>query len=377
MTGPGSAEIATLLATALHDAIAAQLPEPAGTGPGATTLLFAAPGQPVDPVDFTRGNAVANRQAASLFVDQVPQPGAAFWPASYPFSTLYSDIVGSARPSSALPPDESALVSGRVSAARKLVENSRIGTVGGAATTYLPTDQEPASWWDAAAPHWSSLNTPDPVTPPPAPPNPPPSWEWKVKPRKPGGGGPGPEGPPIIVRPPEMSFAAVSGDDIQIGDDPAGKDVPPRDDLEAVPSTSTDIGVRLDYCYVTLRRGWLDPLWFRGPGWAVPGYPPRSIAAGDPTAGNQLLPATPVGFVVVKNVAITADWTAGDTQLAPEAIGYGPFHLAGATFVPVDGDAQAMATAGDGGARATLLIPGVQVLAWACEIPQPLPPAQP
>jgi hypothetical protein len=364
VTGPGPAEIARLLASTLHDAIAAELPAPVGTGPGATTVLFESPGRAVAPADFTKGNAVANRQAASLFVDRVPAPGTTFVEASYSFSSIYGELAGSAQPASTLTADEQAVVAKRVANARKLVENSKIGMVGGPAVSYLPTDQAPVTWWDAAGPQWSTLRTADSPPPPANPPITPPQLSWYMAAKR-------GEGPPIIPPPPEM-FAAIVDPPTTV----------PTEDSEAAaqpaPSTSTDISVQLDYCYVTLRRAWLDPLWFRGPGWAIPGYGPNSIAAGNPAADGQLLAATPVGFVAMKNVAISANWSAADMNLVPDAVSYGPFRVEGAGFTGSDTSANALAATGsDASTRATLQIPGTQIIAWACEIPQAMPPAQP
>lgn len=125
------------------------------------------------------------------------------------------------------------------------------------------------------------------------------------------------------------------------------------------PATGSGFSLELDYCWVTLDRVWLDQVLLSTPGWQVAGAAPGSYSAGDLDTPGQAVPAVPLGFAVVKDVTITANWSSADATARSAAAGLGPFLLAGSQFA-----------AGSG----TLRIPGMQIIAWMCEVPPVLPP---
>jgi hypothetical protein len=86
------------------------------------------------------------------------------------------------------------------------------------------------------------------------------------------------------------------------------------------------------------------------------------VSAADPAVPGQQIPAIPVAFVAVKDVVVRADWSGADAAALPGAAGLGPFVMAGAGFSAQSG---------------TLSIPGVQAIAYVCEVPRLLPPRPP
>jgi hypothetical protein len=131
------------------------------------------------------------------------------------------------------------------------------------------------------------------------------------------------------------------------------------EEAQPAPATGDGFSLELDYCWVGLDRIWLDQVLLGTLGWQVPGTAPGSFSAGDPDRPDQAVPVVPVGFVVVKDVVITANWSSQDGTERSSAAGLGPFLLAGSTFAAGTGE---------------LRIPGPQIIAWMCEVPPMLPP---
>ena len=127
------------------------------------------------------------------------------------------------------------------------------------------------------------------------------------------------------------------------------------------PATGDGFSLELDYCWVRLDRVWLDSVLLSTPGWQVPGYAPGAYSAGDLDAPAQAVPGIPIGFVVVKDVVITANWSSADADLRASSAALGPFLLADSEYVT---------------GSATLRIPGMQIIAWMVEVPPVLPPGE-
>lgn len=124
------------------------------------------------------------------------------------------------------------------------------------------------------------------------------------------------------------------------------------------PVTGSGFHLELDSLVVTLKRPWLNLDLLATAGWRVPGEAVGSYASGSLDAPGQLLPAIPVAAVVVRDVRISAHWSDDDRSSFASATCLGPFALA-STSVESD----------------TLTIDGMQVIAWVCTIPKPLPPS--
>jgi hypothetical protein len=409
-------DIARRLADELHSAVAARFDGLVNDAASSSTrLLFAAVGRAVDPQQLDQPTSAGTREATSTFVDCLPAPGTTFIPQAGTFSDAYESLVTFARPRDSLPEDVAATVTAQIAMARKRFDHARLGRLG-AAVQYVPTEQDPPRWFDAAGLHWTHLAVSDqsaPPTEPPAPDSPAPSWDFRVPDSAasldawvhalPGAA-------PVALEPVERRLLASrelrlvaaepasrafvpmepspralrGSPGLRLEPQPIGIDALPLqhrnlsagmrllsrpeilqrlvEETSPVPTTSSSFSLELDYVLVNLQRVWLQTGWLESDEWHIPGFEPGEVSAGNPVAAGQQLPAFPVGFIAVKNVLVRAEWSEADTANLASAAGIGPFGMVGGGF------------SADAG---TLAIPGVQAMAWLCQVPPKLPPDPP
>lgn len=135
--------------------------------------------------------------------------------------------------------------------------------------------------------------------------------------------------------------------------------------LQAVVDASTTQPVKsqgftlsFEYSIITFERPWWDEIFLNVPGWQVPGFARGELASGkasDPA--SQFVTLVTAGMVVVRNLRIQAAWQSADLAAAGAATSLGPFCIAGAQWNEQE-----------------LSRPGLQVIAWTCQIPPVLPP---
>ena len=65
----------------------------------------------------------------------------------------------------------------------------------------------------------------------------------------------------------------------------------------------------------------------------------------------------------IRKLTIEAQWSAEDLRVLPNSVSLGPFCLVAGTFIK------------GSGASGTITREGLQVIAWMCEVPPVLPPA--
>jgi hypothetical protein len=126
---------------------------------------------------------------------------------------------------------------------------------------------------------------------------------------------------------------------------------------------------------VRIFRPWLNDLIFKMNSWYTNMTKANGISIGKLTSNQLILPLIPTGFVVARNVAITADWSSDDKKHVEDAIatkasvGWGPFSVSGSYSNSTSSDYHQSTF--DGG---TLRIPGIQIIAWISEITPASPP---
>lgn len=116
--------------------------------------------------------------------------------------------------------------------------------------------------------------------------------------------------------------------------------------------------VSFDYTIVSFERPWWDEVFLNVPGWRAAGFSRGQLASGkasEPAA--QFITLLTCGMVVVRNLRIQAAWDSTDLAAAGSATSLGPFCIAGAQWNEQE-----------------LRRPGLQVIAWICQIPSVLPP---
>jgi len=126
---------------------------------------------------------------------------------------------------------------------------------------------------------------------------------------------------------------------------------------------------------VRVFRPWLNDLIFKLNNWYTNMTDVHGISTGELTSEKLILPLIPTGFVVARNVEITADWSSDDKKHVEDSIstkasvGWGPFSVSGSYSHSSSKDYHKSTF--DGG---TLKIPGIQIIAWVSEITPASPP---
>ena len=138
--------------------------------------------------------------------------------------------------------------------------------------------------------------------------------------------------------------------------------------VQEQPVAATQVSASFRYMRVGIQRPWLDSSLFHLPGWSIDGLPAGCISNGQAANNPGMLPLLPLSFIAVKDVTINGSWSDADKKTASTALAsdsvasFGPFTLHG----------------GAGGGSfdgSSLKIPGIQVIAWICQVTPKLPPA--
>lgn len=125
------------------------------------------------------------------------------------------------------------------------------------------------------------------------------------------------------------------------------------------PVTAAKITIGFDYCLVTAERDWLSDAFLASKGWYIPGMKAGDLSTGTVDNNTGLVPFVPIAMILVRNLNISGSWTAEDTAAISTAAAIGPFNLMDKTI-----DQRTSA----------LSCPGVQLLAWLCQVQPLLPP---
>ena len=126
---------------------------------------------------------------------------------------------------------------------------------------------------------------------------------------------------------------------------------------------------------VSIKRPWFNPLLFGMDSWFVSGVAKGGISNASVEDLQGLMPIVPTGFVVARNVKITADFSTADQEFISNSIstqasgGWGPFSVSG-SYSHSSSSSSYQATF-DGG---TLELPGLQLIAWINTIIPVSPP---
>jgi hypothetical protein len=130
-----------------------------------------------------------------------------------------------------------------------------------------------------------------------------------------------------------------------------------RRSVATTPVKTNSVQIAFKYMVVRVERPWLFQPFLRSRAWYVPGFQADDLS-GKPSGKGGRFGAIPIGFVLVKDLTITGNWSSGDLDQMNHAYAFGPFG--------VDGKA-----ALDG---ATLKSPGIQVVAWINQLMRNVPP---
>jgi hypothetical protein len=126
---------------------------------------------------------------------------------------------------------------------------------------------------------------------------------------------------------------------------------------------------------VSIKRPWFNPLLLTMNQWWLSGQKRGYISNANATDLQGVMPIVPTGFVVARNVKITADFSEQDKSFVSNAIstkasgGWGPFSVSG-SYSHSSSKSEFHAKF-DGG---TLELPGLQLIAWISSIMPISPP---
>jgi hypothetical protein len=126
------------------------------------------------------------------------------------------------------------------------------------------------------------------------------------------------------------------------------------------PVATSSMDISFEHCIVTLTRPWWPEVFLMVRNWFVPGYPRAAFSNAKGDGDPGLLPVLASGFVAIRNLKISTQWSGDDLTAMQKSASFGPFSLIGREF-----------NAGTG----TLSCPAIQIIGWFCEALPILPPA--
>lgn len=146
------------------------------------------------------------------------------------------------------------------------------------------------------------------------------------------------------------SFARVAGNEVSASGAVLASTTSAR-------PSSSKFSVQFDYCLVRFDRPWWDDMFLSRRDWQLSGYGAGELSSGKAGQPRDPLTMVTVGMLVVKKLAISANWTDADLAMLPRSTSLGPFCIAASTFN-----------------SGSLTRAGHQVIAWMCQVPPSLPP---
>lgn len=127
------------------------------------------------------------------------------------------------------------------------------------------------------------------------------------------------------------------------------------------PSPQTDgFSITFKFCRVTLDRPWLKLALLSTPNWWMFDTPVGTYSSGDSTTNAGLFPFLTTSFIAIRDLKITANWSAEDRANLTSAASFGCFDLQDAS---VNND--------------TIEVKGLQVIAFVSKLMPRLPPQAP
>lgn len=126
--------------------------------------------------------------------------------------------------------------------------------------------------------------------------------------------------------------------------------------MPTAPVTTNRISITFEYCAVQIQRPWYLDAFVAQPSWFIPNTPKGTIT--DTAAANNLS-WLPIGFVAIRKLDISADWSADDIATAANATEFGPFKITPDM------------------ANGRLTHSGLQVFGWMLQEMPALPPNEP
>lgn len=154
-----------------------------------------------------------------------------------------------------------------------------------------------------------------------------------------------------------------------------GGGVSGSDKSEHYHMTSDDVTISFRFGVVRILRPWLNDLLFRVRSWYTDATDKGGISSGTFDNNDGLLPLIPTAFVVARDLTIESNFTEEDKKHIEKSIsgntsvGWGPFKISG--HYAHGSSKDTFSSHFEGG---TLVVPGINVVAWISEITPMSPP---
>lgn len=117
--------------------------------------------------------------------------------------------------------------------------------------------------------------------------------------------------------------------------------------------TTSEVNISFEYTLVNMNRRWLNSTFLNTDTWIIP---QKERGEANPSGQPGSLTLLPLAFVAIRNLSISASWTARDKEALKDAISWGPFEI----------------EAGSG--SSTVSQQGIQIIGWVLQRIPPLPP---
>ena len=124
--------------------------------------------------------------------------------------------------------------------------------------------------------------------------------------------------------------------------------------------TTTGFSVSFRFCRVNVDRPWFKLALLSQPSWYMFATNARAYSTGTMNDNPGMFPLLPLSFVAIRDLKITANWSAEDRVSLTKAVSFGFFDVRNGAFN-----------------QNTYEVKGLQIVAWVSGLTPPLPPAQP
>jgi hypothetical protein len=142
-------------------------------------------------------------------------------------------------------------------------------------------------------------------------------------------------------------------------------------------SLTENLEVSFKYARINIERPWMNASVFDLPGWIYPPVQKGGFSSGSPaTADGTIMTIMPTAFLAVRDLKISADWSAAESDFIRTKLnvsgefGWGPFTIGGS--YKSDSTEKKFKSEFNGG---TISAPGLQIMAFICTVLPLCPPA--
>jgi hypothetical protein len=146
---------------------------------------------------------------------------------------------------------------------------------------------------------------------------------------------------------------------------PAAPTPPP---VQGQPVTTSRLKATFKFLRVEIKRPWVNTTLLHLPGWSIDGIAAGAISNGKTDNNPGMLPLLPIAFIAVKDINISGSWSDSDRQAAGAALAGGTNASFGPFTLSANGSPAGTFNA------SSLVVPGIQIIAWICNVIPLLPP---